>query len=570
MIAPAIKIGSSLFNKSKTAVGSSSNILKKAILKRTTVKREKIARSKLLNKKKLEREKRDEKERLLESVPDRPKKGTLSGVAARAENFLAGVLEFFGILLVGWLANNLPTIITMVQNLIKRIQTLFNSLKSFIVNLTKWMGGFGKVASAYLQNFTSFDFTDKSNRVENAMKDLENSFKAMQNDIDRGFKSLTTPFGEGAGEETPAPFGTDYGGTTEAVQDPNVRAFLDVLALHESGGRYNVSVGGATFSDMSKHPEMYRADLDSDAAGRYQFISTTYKPIAARLGIKDFSAQSQDLVAVQYLKDLGVLDEIQSGDPAKIQSAVDRLKGSKWTGLKKYRSGQAVKYFEQRKSAYQSGSIQTSGSANISVGERAGYSKSRGRVHAGRDIAAAHGTGLTVPSASVITDKGIDGGYGHFIVFKDASGMEHLYGHMAEASRFSIGDSVSPGTVIGRVGSTGRSTGPHLHWEISKKMGEVGRPRRNVIDPIETGYGAQSPFTGRVSAAQLSAIQRNISNVPNIAGQKRGPQVVVIDEEQPAPVIPSGPSSDGGAIFLAGDSLNSFIKKQLLLELAYT
>lgn len=569
MIAPAIKIGSSLFSKGKTVVEGSSNILKKAILKRTTVKREKIARSKMFDKRKEEKKRRQEKERLLETVPEKPKTGLLSGVASTAKSFLEGILDFIGILLIGWLTNNLPTIITMVKNLIKRIQTLFDSLTSFVKNLTKWVGGFGNVIGAYIQNFTSFDFTDKSKKVENAMKDLENSFKAMQNDIDRGFKSLSTPLGEGEGEEAAAPFGTDYGGTTEAVNDPNVRAFLDVLALHESGGRYNVSVGGATFSDMSKHPEMYRADLNSDAAGRYQFLSTTYKPIAARLGLKDFSAQSQDLAAVQYLKDLGVLDEIQSGDPQKIQSAVDRLKGSTWTGLKKYSSGQAVRYFQQRKSGYESGALRSagSGSANISVGERAGYSQSRGRIHAGRDIEAPQGTGLTVPSASVITDKGIDGGYGHFIVFKDASGMEHLYGHMSEASRFNIGDSVSPGTVIGRVGSTGRSTGPHLHWEISRKIGEVGRPRRNVIDPIETGYGAQSPFTGKVSAAQIAAIQRNTA--PSISPERRGQEVVVIDEEQPTETPPSG-QSGGGTVVMVGDSLNSFMKKQLLLELAYT
>ena len=139
---------------------------------------------------------------------------------------------------------------------------------------------------------------------------------------------------------------------SEAVKDPNVKAFLDVLAKPESGGRYNVSVGGKTFTDMSKHPEMYNAALDSDAAGRYQFISSTYKPIARRLGLKDFSPQSQDLAAVQYLQDLGVLDEIQSGDPKKIEDAKRRLQKSTWTGLQTYGEGQASKYFLERKSYY--------------------------------------------------------------------------------------------------------------------------------------------------------------------------------------------------------------------------
>jgi hypothetical protein len=159
------------------------------------------------------------------------------------------------------------------------------------------------------------------------------------------------------------------------------------------------------------------------------------------------------------------------------------------------------------------------GDAPITVGEKAGYSSSRGRVHAGRDIAAPSGTGLQVPSDSIITDKGVDGGYGNYVVFKDANGVEHLYGHMIEASPYNKGDSVSAGTVIGRVGSTGRSTGPHLHWEVSRVMGEVGRPRKNVIDPIEMGFPAQAPFTGKVGAAEIAKIPAPTPSIPSPTGR---------------------------------------------------
>lgn len=159
------------------------------------------------------------------------------------------------------------------------------------------------------------------------------------------------------------------------------------------------------------------------------------------------------------------------------------------------------------------------GNAPITVGERAGYSASRGRVHRGRDIAAPSGTGLTVPSESVITDKGTEGTYGNYVVFKDANGVEHFYGHMIEPSPLSIGDSVSPGDIVGRVGSTGRSTGPHLHWEVSRVMGEVGRPRANVIDPIEVGFSAQTPFTGKVEAAQLAKTSPSIPTISSPTGR---------------------------------------------------
>ena len=159
------------------------------------------------------------------------------------------------------------------------------------------------------------------------------------------------------------------------------------------------------------------------------------------------------------------------------------------------------------------------GNTSISIGERAGYSASRGRVHAGRDIAAPSGTGLQVPSDSVITDKGVDGGYGNYIVFKDVNGIEHLYGHMLEASPYSKGDNVSAGTVIGRVGSTGRSSGPHLHWEVSRVMGEVGRPRQNIIDPLEIGFSSQAPFTGKVEAAKIAQTKPSIPSIPSPTGR---------------------------------------------------
>lgn len=188
-------------------------------------------------------------------------------------------------------------------------------------------------------------FQELNNKFEKSLDILlEKSGKSPKNDM-----TDKTPENLVPGR---APMTGDIGQVTSAVEDPNVKAFLDTLANVESGGRYDVSVGGATFSDMSRHPEMYNPELGSDAAGRYQFISTTFKPIAQRLGLTDFSPRSQDLAAVQYLKDLGVLDEIMTGDKEKIEDVIRRLRGSKWTGLKRYGSGQGFEFFQKRKQVY--------------------------------------------------------------------------------------------------------------------------------------------------------------------------------------------------------------------------
>ena len=76
---------------------------------------------------------------------------------------------------------------------------------------------------------------------------------------------------------------------------------------------YNTMFTGAKFNDLSRHPRLINSSngLSSDAAGAYQFLSTTYEPLAGRLGLNDFTPINQDIAALaladQRLQDLGGL-----------------------------------------------------------------------------------------------------------------------------------------------------------------------------------------------------------------------------------------------------------------------
>lgn len=85
--------------------------------------------------------------------------------------------------------------------------------------------------------------------------------------------------------------------------------------------------------------------------------------------------------------------------------------------------------------------------------------------HPGIDIAVPMDTPIRAAGGGVVTQRGRDPEYGVFVVIQHPAGYESLYGH---ASRIIVaeGDSVNAGEVIGLSGSTGRSTGPHLHFEI--------------------------------------------------------------------------------------------------------
>ena len=86
------------------------------------------------------------------------------------------------------------------------------------------------------------------------------------------------------------------------------------------------------------------------------------------------------------------------------------------------------------------------------------------KLHTGIDIGAGMGTPIYAASGGTVVSAGVHGGYGNCIVIDHGGGIATLYGHM---SGFAVsGGSVSQGQVIGYVGSTGYSTGPHLHFEV--------------------------------------------------------------------------------------------------------
>jgi murein DD-endopeptidase MepM/ murein hydrolase activator NlpD len=85
--------------------------------------------------------------------------------------------------------------------------------------------------------------------------------------------------------------------------------------------------------------------------------------------------------------------------------------------------------------------------------------------HSGLDIAGERGQPVYATASGVVTQAVAHGGYGNLLVLDHGFGLETRYGHL-QGFTVAVGDHVKRGDVIGRVGSTGRSTGPHLHYEV--------------------------------------------------------------------------------------------------------
>ena len=105
------------------------------------------------------------------------------------------------------------------------------------------------------------------------------------------------------------------------------------------------------------------------------------------------------------------------------------------------------------------------GRLTSSFGQRLDPFNGEGAFHAGLDIAAGYGTPVRAPADGVIAKAGPASGYGREMIVDHGGGVTTIYGHL---SGFAViaGQIVKQGQVIGYVGSAGRSTGPHLHYEV--------------------------------------------------------------------------------------------------------
>lgn len=94
------------------------------------------------------------------------------------------------------------------------------------------------------------------------------------------------------------------------------------------------------------------------------------------------------------------------------------------------------------------------------------------RFHNGVDIAAAVGTDVVAAQDGSVMETGTDDSLGSYVVLLHANGYRTVYGHLSAVS-VKTGERVSKGLPIGKVGLTGRTTGPHLHFEIRENGGSL-------------------------------------------------------------------------------------------------
>jgi murein DD-endopeptidase MepM/ murein hydrolase activator NlpD len=131
-------------------------------------------------------------------------------------------------------------------------------------------------------------------------------------------------------------------------------------------------------------------------------------------------------------------------------------------------------------------SLEMPGRVSSGYGWRADPLQGRSRFHGGIDLAAKYGTTVPAAAAGTVVTAEAQGSYGLTVVLRHPDGFESRYAHLASLD-VTVGETVAQGQQVGRVGSTGRSTGPHLHFEVMQSGRRVDPEQfvRNLTTDIK-------------------------------------------------------------------------------------
>ena len=122
------------------------------------------------------------------------------------------------------------------------------------------------------------------------------------------------------------------------------------------------------------------------------------------------------------------------------------------------------------------------------------------RAHLGVDFAAPTGRKIWSTADGKVIHKGRKGGYGHTVIVQHSNGYRSLYAHLSKySSRIKIGTRVKQGDLLGYVGTSGRSTGPHLHFGLYKN----GR----AVDPLKVMRYSKKILNGNEKKEYLTQIK---------------------------------------------------------------
>ena len=202
-------------------------------------------------------------------------------------------------------------------------------------------------------------------------------------------------------------------------------------------------------------------------------VASAQRVIAARAAqvreTRDALAGARDTLSVTKSTKLVALSELSAEARAEAEE-IDALRATSASLAASIRAAQASSSVGSTSTASASGFIWP-----VSGVLTSGFGWRWGRMHEGIDVGAGSGSPIYAAASGIVIACGYTGGYGNLVVIDHGGGVATAYGHQSSIA-VGCGQSVGQGQVIGYVGNTGNSTGPHLHFEV--------RINGNPVDPM--------------------------------------------------------------------------------------
>lgn len=206
----------------------------------------------------------------------------------------------------------------------------------------------------------------------------------------------------------------------------------------------------------------YYAILEEDEEKAYVSDFKTAEAVVKKLKKKDSNNIDDITIKEKYETDLkGFISE----DKAVAKLYEKKIVIPKKTNTYKVSSGKVTTSRNMSKGKASLGLSLIKPVSGMLSSRFGNMSRLRSGAHTGLDIATSYGTGVKAAASGTVTFSGWKGSYGKLIVVTHKNGVQTYYGHCSSLYA-SVGQKVSQGEKIAAVGSTGNSTGPHLHFEV--------------------------------------------------------------------------------------------------------
>jgi murein DD-endopeptidase MepM/ murein hydrolase activator NlpD len=286
-------------------------------------------------------------------------------------------------------------------------------------------------------------------------------------------------------------------GSAAAVQELAIKLpNLSTVELKAAGDKFNVAAVKAELKDRAyRGYGIVKTSLSQAGADARIPGGAMGEVVQAFSYDVDFQRDIHPGDTIEVLLDRKETAEGQIGGYNNVRYAALTLGGKKHE-IFRFKDSYGVAWYDAKGNAVKKSLLRTPiNAARITSGfgmrrhPIMGYSK----MHQGVDFGASTGTPIMAAGDGVVKQRGWSGGYGNFVLIQHNGTYSTAYGHMSRFGNIKLGGRVKQGQVIGYVGSTGRSTGPHLHYEV--------RANGRQVNPAARQFNLANGLTGKQLAA---------------------------------------------------------------------